>query len=65
MKRVHNDPVSTESKTIRYISVPDRPTKNTKHKADSIDLDEDPKSSGTPLIEISQFHKSRLLEYYY
>jgi hypothetical protein len=65
IKRVHNDLALIESKAIRYISVPDGPTKGTKRKADSTDLDEDPKSSSTLLIEINQFYKSRLLKYYY
>ncbi|KAH8650309.1 hypothetical protein BGZ60DRAFT_421717 [Tricladium varicosporioides] len=65
MKRVHNDLAPTESKAIRHTSVADGPTRGTKRKADSRDLDEDPKSSGTPPAEIGQPHESRLLECYY
>jgi hypothetical protein len=65
MKRVHNDPAPTESKAIRYTFVPDEPTKGTKRKADSTDLDEAPKRSATPPAEIDQLHESRLIEHYH
>jgi hypothetical protein len=65
MKRVYNNPAPTESKAIRYTYVPDEPTKGTKRKADSTDLDEAPKRSATPPAEIGQLYKLRLLECYH
>jgi hypothetical protein len=65
MKRVYNDLALTESKAIKYTYVPDKPTKGTKRKADSTDLDEALKKSATPLAEIGQLYESRLLECYH
>jgi hypothetical protein len=65
MKRVHNNLIPTKSKASRYTSVPGESTKVTKRKADSTDLDEDSKSSGTSPAKIDQLHESRLIEYYH
>ncbi|PVH72524.1 hypothetical protein DL98DRAFT_72235 [Cadophora sp. DSE1049] len=65
MKRIHNDLAPTESKAIRYDSVSDEPTKGTKRKADSTDLEEAPKSSATLPAESDRLHESRLLERYH
>jgi hypothetical protein len=65
MKRVHNDLALPESKATAYTSVPDEPTKGTKRKVDSTDLDEDQESDNTLLAEIGRLHESRLHEQYH
>jgi len=65
MKRVHNDLILIKSTASRYTSVSSESIKGTKRKADSTDLDEDLKNSGTPLTEIGQLHESRLIKYYH
>jgi hypothetical protein len=66
MKRVHSfDPIPPKSKAGRYTSVPGESAKGTKRKATSTDLDENPKSSGTPPADIHQLHKARLIENYH
>jgi len=53
MKRIHNNPILTKSKAIRYTYVLNKLIKGTKRKANLMDLDEALKRSTTLLAEIS------------
>lgn len=53
MKRVYNNPTLTKIKATRPTSVPDKPVKGIKRKANLMDLDEALKRITTLLVEIN------------